>query len=158
MGSAGGFRARFTIPEPGTYRAKASFSASDLLKGSARSHADTTPLPRLSSGSAGRFVKLLYIGDSSTGKTGSLVSLVKAGYRLKILDLDNGLDVLRSFVKNEAPDKIDLVDYETIRDSIRPGNQGPIVSARAFVEGTKLMTKWSDDSIPAEGGESEDQV
>jgi hypothetical protein len=59
MGSAGGFRARFTIPEPGTYRAKASFSASDLLKGSARSHADTTPLPRLSSGSAGRFVRLL---------------------------------------------------------------------------------------------------
>jgi L,D-transpeptidase catalytic domain len=59
MGSAGGFRARFAIPEPGTYRAKASFSASDLLKGSARSHADATPLPRLSSGSSGRFVKLL---------------------------------------------------------------------------------------------------
>lgn len=59
MGSAGGFRARLTIPEPGTYRAKASFSASDLLKGSARSHADATPLPRLSSGSSGRFVRLL---------------------------------------------------------------------------------------------------
>jgi hypothetical protein len=59
MGSAGGFRARFTIPEPGTYRAKASFSAPDLLKGSARSHADATPLPRLSSGSSGRFVRLL---------------------------------------------------------------------------------------------------
>ena len=59
MGAAGGFRARFTISEPGTYRAKASFSASDLLKGGARTNADTTPLPHLSSGSSGRFVKLL---------------------------------------------------------------------------------------------------
>ena len=110
---------------------------------------------KLSDHHSGRFVKFLYIGDSSSGKTGSLVSLVKAGYRLKILDLDNGLDVLRSFVKAEAPDKLDAVDYETIRDTIKPGNQGPIVNARAFVEGTKLMTKWSDNSIPSEGGEQE---
>ncbi len=112
-------------------------------------------MTKLSSHHSGKFVKILFIGDSSSGKTGSLVSLVKAGYRLKILDLDNGLDVLRSFVKLESPDLIDAVDYETIRDTIRPGNQGPIVSARAFVEGTKLMTKWTDDSIPAEGGEEE---
>jgi hypothetical protein len=59
MGSDGGFRARFTIPDPGTYRAKVSFTAPDLLRGSARTQADATPLPRLSSGSSGRFVKLL---------------------------------------------------------------------------------------------------
>jgi L,D-transpeptidase catalytic domain len=59
MGSAGGFRARLTIPKPGTYRARASFSAPDLLRGGARTHADATPLPHLSSGSSGRFVRLL---------------------------------------------------------------------------------------------------
>jgi L,D-transpeptidase catalytic domain len=59
MGSAGGFRARFTIPKPGTYRAKASFSAPDLLRGGARTHADATALPHLSSGSSGVFVRLL---------------------------------------------------------------------------------------------------
>jgi N-acetylmuramoyl-L-alanine amidase len=59
MGPAGGFRARFTIPKPGTYRAKASFSAPDLQRGGARTHADATPLPHLSSGSSGRFVRLL---------------------------------------------------------------------------------------------------
>jgi hypothetical protein len=59
MGSDGGFRARFTIPDPGTYRAKVSFTAPDLLRGSARTQADATPLPRLSSGSSGRHVKLL---------------------------------------------------------------------------------------------------
>jgi hypothetical protein len=59
MGSAGGFRARLTIPKPGTYRAKASFSAPDLLRGGARTTADATPLPHLSTGSSGRFVRLL---------------------------------------------------------------------------------------------------
>ncbi len=59
MGSAGGFRARFTIPQPGTYRGKAIFTAADLLLDRATSSADTTPLPRLSSGSSGRFVALL---------------------------------------------------------------------------------------------------
>jgi L,D-transpeptidase catalytic domain len=59
MGSAGGFRARLTIPKPGTYRARASFSAPDLLRGGARTHGDATPLPHLSSGSSGRFVRLL---------------------------------------------------------------------------------------------------
>jgi len=59
MGAAGGFGARFTIPKPGTYHARASFSAPDLLRGGARTHADATPLPRLSSGSSGRFVRLL---------------------------------------------------------------------------------------------------
>ena len=59
MGSAGGFRARFTIPKPGTYRVKASFSAPDLLRGGARTRADATPLPHLSLGSSGRFVRLL---------------------------------------------------------------------------------------------------
>ncbi|HET7929282.1 MAG TPA: L,D-transpeptidase family protein [Actinomycetota bacterium] len=59
MGAAGGFRARFTVPKPGTYRARASFSAPDLLRDVAWTPADATPLPRLSSGSSGRFVRLL---------------------------------------------------------------------------------------------------
>ena len=59
MGAAGGFRERFTIETPGTYRARASFSASDLLEGDAKTGADATPLPHLSSGSTGGFVKLL---------------------------------------------------------------------------------------------------
>lgn len=49
----------FKIDQPGTYRAQASFAAADLLKGSARSTADATPLPHLSSGSSGTYVRLL---------------------------------------------------------------------------------------------------
>jgi L,D-transpeptidase catalytic domain len=59
MTANGSFSTRFTIEAPGTYRAQVTFLASDLLRGSARSGADSTPLPNLSSGSSGTFVRLL---------------------------------------------------------------------------------------------------
>jgi len=59
MFANGSFSATFTIEQPGTFRAQATFEASDLLKGSARSKADATLLPNLSSGSSGTFVRLL---------------------------------------------------------------------------------------------------
>ena len=59
MGTAGGFRATFEIAKPGRYRARASFEADDLRRGSDTSGSDVTPLPRLSSGDGGVFVRLL---------------------------------------------------------------------------------------------------
>ena len=38
------------------------------------------------------------MGDSGTGKTEALCSLVLAGYKLRILDLDNGLDIVKSYL------------------------------------------------------------
>lgn len=111
-------------------------------------------MPKLSQHQAGKFVKLLYIGDSSTGKTGSLTSLVKDGYDLRILDLDNGLDPLRQFVGHECPDRLDSIDFETVRDTYKATAQGPVVMApKAYVAAVKLLTKWSDESSPAEWGE-----
>jgi hypothetical protein len=55
----GGFRATLEIDAPGSYRARASFSAADLLRGSAVTRADATPLPRVSEGDSGRIVQLL---------------------------------------------------------------------------------------------------
>jgi hypothetical protein len=59
MSADGSFGTTFKIDRPGTYRAQATFAAADLLKGSARSTGDATPLPHLSSGSSGRYVRLL---------------------------------------------------------------------------------------------------
>ena len=49
--------------------------------------------------------KLLYLGHSGAGKTGSLVSLAAAGYNVRILDLDGspeqpGCEILRDYVQN----------------------------------------------------------
>ena len=42
--------------------------------------------------------KILLIGKSGAGKTGSLASLVAAGYNLRILDTDKGIRPLRSLI------------------------------------------------------------
>lgn len=111
-------------------------------------------MPSLSDHHSAKLFKFIYIGDSGTGKTGSLTSLVKAGYRVRILDFDNGVDTLAQYVRKECPDKISQVDYETVRDKITSTQVGPVIrNPSAFVKGLELMTKWSDGSVPAEWGE-----
>lgn len=101
---------------------------------------------------ASQFTRLLYIGDSGTGKTGSLVSLVKAGYKLRIIDTDNGLDSLKAFVKRECPENIGNVDYNTVRDNYIITTNGPVIDpgqkTKGFVEGMKFLKTWSDGSDP----------
>lgn len=101
------------------------------------------------------FIKIMYIGDSSTGKTGSLLSLVKAGYKLRILDMDNGTQILRNLINHECPELIDNVDVEPCRDNIVMSAQGPTIMgvAKGYIKATKLLTKWSDDTAPSEWGE-----
>lgn len=113
-------------------------------------------MPKLSEHHASSLVKLIYIGDSGTGKTGSLVSLLSNGYKLRVLDMDNGLDALVQFARKECPDKLDNVDYETVRDKYRMGPAGPVIAGtpKAFVDALKLLTKWSDESDPSEWGEN----
>ena len=66
-------------------------------------------------------LKLLGLGDPSTGKTGSLAELANnmeqfGIERIIILDFDDGLDVLRTYVKPEAQKK---VFFETCRDELK---------------------------------------
>lgn len=59
MGPMGRFAAAFEVEQPGTYRARAAFSASDLLQGVASAGPRATPLPALQVGSRGPVVELL---------------------------------------------------------------------------------------------------
>lgn len=110
-------------------------------------------MPSLADHSSGSFVKLLYIGSSGSGKTGSLVSLVP-DYNLRILDLDNGLDALVNLIRRDCPNRIASVEYETRRDTYKATAMGIQVagSPRAFTDSIKLLDKWSDGSNPAEWG------
>ena len=94
----------------------------------------------------------MWIGHSGAGKTGGLTSLVKAGYKLRILDLDNGLDALVNHIKAECPDKLASVDYETVRDGIKGSTTGIKTTSKAFVKVASLLDKWSDGTIPSEWG------
>lgn len=90
------------------------------------------------------YVKLLLLGDAKSGKTGSLVSLVKAGYKLRILDLDNLLDFFSAQVRSKCPDLIDNVEYRTIRDKYKPSEIGTVIEGKpkAWLESLKLLNNW----------------
>lgn len=102
-------------------------------------------MPTLDHHQSDRFTKLIYIGDSSTGKTGSLVSLLAAGYKFRILDMDNGLETLKTYARIAQAD-LSLVEYETYRDQYRSTPAGPVIKGmpRAFTDALKKMTEWSE--------------
>ncbi len=113
-------------------------------------------MAKLSQHQSSKIAKILYIGDSGTGKTGSLVSLVSAGYKLYILDTDNGVDVLKAFVRHQCPDKIDNIDTESRRDiRVNVGGEMKIKGQpKAYIDSLALLTKWSDGAILSELGEN----
>lgn len=102
-------------------------------------------MPTLDNHQSDQFTKLIYIGDSSTGKTGSLVSLLSAGYKFKILDMDNGLETLKTYARLAQAD-LSLVEFETYRDQYRSTSAGPMLKggAKAFVNAMQKMTEWSE--------------
>lgn len=101
-------------------------------------------MPTLDKHQSNEYTKLLVMGDSGSGKTGGLTSLVKAGYKLRILDYDNGLDSLKAFILNECPDKIGNVEYRTLRDKRRATPDGSIIDGvpRAFPDGLRMLDRW----------------
>lgn len=107
-------------------------------------------MPTLDEHQSSDYLKAIYIGDSGTGKTGSLVSLLAAGYKFKILDMDNGLDSLVHFAREQCADKLANVEFETIRDDYIAGKAGPRLKggAKAFVAAMELMTTWSEIDDP----------
>ena len=115
-------------------------------------------MPTLANHQSNEFVKILLEGDSKSGKTGSLSSLVSAGYSLRILDYDNGLDVLKQFVLRDCPERIGNVEFRTLRDRRKATPAGSVVEGtpRAFTDGLRMLDRWKYDDVdlgpPAEWG------
>jgi len=99
---------------------------------------------KLADHASNEIVKMLLIGNSKAGKTGALTSLVKAGYKLRILDMDNLLDVLKAFVLKECPEMIDNVEYRTLRDVRTIGSEGPTIvgTPKAFSNAYRMLDNW----------------
>lgn len=112
-------------------------------------------MPRASEHASSKICKLLLIGDSGTGKTTALWSLVRDGYQLRILDFDNLLDTLVAKVRRECPQHLDAIEYMSFRDKMKATSFGPIVDGAptAFVGALRALDKWEDGSVPAQWGE-----
>jgi hypothetical protein len=115
-------------------------------------------MPNLAEHQSNHYSKLCCMGNPGTGKTGGLTSLVKADYKLFILDYDNGLESLKNFVLKECPEKIGNIEYRSLRDKRKATAAGPAVVGRAsaFIDGLKMLDRWKYDDVdfgpPAEWG------
>ena len=95
--------------------------------------------------------KMLIVGDSGSGKTWSLASLASAGYNLRIMDLDNGIDILRSLLTDPKSiyDKssLDRVDFETITDPMT-NRSGKLIPTKATVwqRIAGMLSNWKSTS------------
>lgn len=98
-------------------------------------------------------LRLLLIGNSGSGKTGSLISLLQAGYEIRMLDMDYNSQSLVQLCKKENPKLLDQLDIVSLRDKFRASQTFGVEVAgqpKAFVEMLKLMNKWDDGSTPGQ--------
>lgn len=115
-------------------------------------------MPTLTNHQSSEFTKLLFIGDSKSGKTGALASLVAKGYKLRILDFDNGLDALVQVIRRDSPAMLENVEFRTLRDRLRASPIGTVVdgTATAFIQGLQMLDRWkyetTDLGVPATWG------
>jgi hypothetical protein len=113
-------------------------------------------MPSLANASATKLVKALVLGESGAGKTGSLVSLVKAGYKLRVLDFDNKVadGILPIKIREICPDLIGNVEFEPLRDDFKATPAGHILNGipQAYIKALGLLDKWSDGTKPGEWG------
>lgn len=84
-----------------------------------------------------RVTKALVLGDSGAGKTALLGSLANDGLKVRVLDFDNGLEILRdpAYLKPEARP---LVSYVTLRDTLS--------KATAFQKAVSLLFNWKTET------------
>lgn len=96
-------------------------------------------------------VRALVLGESGTGKTGALASLVIAGYKLYLLDFDNGIDIIISALKDHyKSDPAGLtaalrrVEYETLKDPVAFSTGTPrVLKAQAWKMAGECMKEWT---------------
>lgn len=109
-------------------------------------------MPNLSEHQSAETCKMLFVGNAGAGKTGALASLAVAGYNLRIMDLDNGLDVLKNLLTDpnseyvkRSPDAVKRVDYITLTDPMRNvGGKLIPVKATVWQRAAGLLSEWKD--------------
>lgn len=108
-------------------------------------------------------LKILYLGDSGAGKTGSIVALAAAGYNVRILDLDVGVELIYDYVHNpaspyllpspnlwtaeQAKSTASRISYVTISDTMKILGGKPSPTGDSWVKIGNQLNKWKDGEL-----------
>lgn len=103
-------------------------------------------------GSSTPRIKGLLLGESTSGKTGALMSLAAVGYKLRILDLDNKTDLLRDYALNpnspyvkRNPSVAANISVKTCVDPMKfEGGRIIPASVTAWQTFTGMLMNWKD--------------
>lgn len=108
-------------------------------------------MPSLTDYKENTYIKMLSIGDSGSGKTGALASLAKAGYKVRILDFDAGLDILPEVLKDD-PEAMARVSFERCTDKLQTVGDKVIPKGvpKGFSKAMNLLTDWSEKNGASE--------
>lgn len=91
-------------------------------------------------------IAMLLVGDPGAGKTGALASLANAGFELRIIDFDNNLAPLISYVD---PDKQHLVSAHSLAERVKfdPKTMKAKIGAnpKAFSRAMQALDNWNFD-------------
>ena len=123
-------------------------------------------MPQATKHQSRKTTKLLNVGPPGGGKTGATACLVRAGYRMIVVDFDNGVDILVNMLKDDR-EALDRLYYETFTDPMqlatgqaRTKDDGSKTTSMIVTKGTptaftralKGLTRWK---FPVEEGSSE---
>lgn len=104
-------------------------------------------MPTLTDKALSAPLKIVVLGDSGSGKTSALASLVHAGYELFILDFDNGTDILSQLIRDPALRKKVHVETLTDKGQLIGGGTGQKIAKmnpQAFPKALNLLQRWKD--------------
>ena len=95
---------------------------------------------------AGQRVKMLGMGYPKSGKTPSLLPLLLGGYKVRMMDFDDGCASLLKFIPEDKIDAVDL-DVQVLRDEVgfkddKQAYAGPVGTPKAYKRAWELMREW----------------
>jgi hypothetical protein len=102
-------------------------------------------MPRLDEPGSESPIKMLLLGNSGSGKTGSLASLARAGYQIHIIDFDNGTNILRNVLREDKA-ALGRIEVESFSDVY--STAGPRVypsKVIAWAAAMKKITEWTNE-------------
>lgn len=83
---------------------------------------------------------MLICGESGSGKTGALLSLAEAGYKLRIIDTDNGSEILQQLAR-QSTKPLDII-IEKAADSYTTISGRALSKGDGFSAALKLFDKF----------------